>query len=163
SSAIWSLLNDPSLPRNVKISLGNIQLATGKAALAAEDFYTLISDVKNGQGSVGRILTDTSYAQNLNDAILKIKEAGTEADAVAGELKNVVSDIQKDINNGDGVIHSLLRDSTMTNNINTSLENIRQGTDRFNQNMEALKHNFLFRGYFKKLEKQKKKELVKPE
>ncbi|MBA4057755.1 MAG: MCE family protein, partial [Marivirga sp.] len=28
------------------------------------------------------------------------------------------------------------------------------GTARFNQNMEALKSNFLFRGYFKKLEKE---------
>ncbi|MFZ1677537.1 MAG: MlaD family protein [Saprospiraceae bacterium] len=157
SSALWSLLNDPSLPTDVKISLGNIRSATGKAALAAEDFYTLITDVKNGQGSVGRILKDTSYAQNLNDAILKIKEAGDEADAVAKELNNVVSGIQKDINSGNGAIHSMLRDSMVTKNINESLENIRQGTDRFNQNMEALKHNFLFRGYFKKLEKENKK------
>ncbi|HCW07282.1 MAG TPA: MCE family protein, partial [Cytophagales bacterium] len=31
-----------------------------------------------------------------------------------------------------------------------------QGTQRFNENMEALKHNFLFRGYFKKQEKEAK-------
>jgi phospholipid/cholesterol/gamma-HCH transport system substrate-binding protein len=37
------------------------------------------------------------------------------------------------------------------------MENIKKGTDGFNQNMEALKHNFLLRGYFKSLEKQKQK------
>jgi phospholipid/cholesterol/gamma-HCH transport system substrate-binding protein len=37
------------------------------------------------------------------------------------------------------------------------MDNIQKGTDGFNQNMEALKHNFLFKGYFKGLEKQKKK------
>jgi phospholipid/cholesterol/gamma-HCH transport system substrate-binding protein len=31
------------------------------------------------------------------------------------------------------------------------------GTDGFNQNMEALKNSFLFRGYFKRQEKQKAK------
>ncbi len=35
------------------------------------------------------------------------------------------------------------------------MDNLQKGTDGFNQNMEALKHNFLFRGYFKNQEKSK--------
>ncbi|WP_165760471.1 hypothetical protein [Niastella populi] len=46
----------------------------------------------------------------------------------------------------------------MVTKISSSLDNIQKGTDAFSQNMEALKHNFLFRGYFRKLEKQKNKE-----
>ncbi len=42
------------------------------------------------------------------------------------------------------------------NQLEKSMENIEQGTERFNENMEALKHNFLTRGYFRKLEKQEK-------
>jgi phospholipid/cholesterol/gamma-HCH transport system substrate-binding protein len=38
-----------------------------------------------------------------------------------------------------------------------TLKNVEQGTARFNENMEAMKHNFLFRGYFRKQEKEKKK------
>ena len=45
----------------------------------------------------------------------------------------------------------------MVMKLNTSLVNIQQGTDGFNQNMEALKHNFLLRGYFRKQERQKDK------
>ena len=43
----------------------------------------------------------------------------------------------------------------MVNNLNKSLDNIQMGTDGFNQNMEALKKSFLFRGYFRRQEKQK--------
>ena len=39
------------------------------------------------------------------------------------------------------------------------MENINEGTNKFNQNMEALKHNFLTKSYFKKLERQEKKKL----
>jgi phospholipid/cholesterol/gamma-HCH transport system substrate-binding protein len=46
----------------------------------------------------------------------------------------------------------------MVTKISNSLDNIQKGTDAFSQNMEALKHNFLFRGYFRKLEKQKNKD-----
>ena len=42
--------------------------------------------------------------------------------------------------------------------LNISHDNIQKGTDGFNQNMEAIKHSFLFRGYFKKQEWQKEKE-----
>jgi len=37
------------------------------------------------------------------------------------------------------------------------MTNINQASFRLNENLEALKHNFLFRGYFRKLEKQKAK------
>jgi hypothetical protein len=35
----------------------------------------------------------------------------------------------------------------------TNNQQFEVGTDNFNQNMEALKQNFLFRRYFKRLEK----------
>jgi phospholipid/cholesterol/gamma-HCH transport system substrate-binding protein len=50
-----------------------------------------------------------------------------------------------------------LKDTSFAGHINKSIENIEQATEALNQNMEALKHNILFRGYFKKLEKQKRK------
>jgi len=41
------------------------------------------------------------------------------------------------------------------------LDNIHQGTEGFNQNMEAIKHSFLLRGYFNKLKKKYHKTAVK--
>jgi phospholipid/cholesterol/gamma-HCH transport system substrate-binding protein len=66
--------------------------------------------------------------------------------------------VRRDIEEGKGAANALLRDSQLVIKLNASLDNIRQGTDGFNQNMEALKHNFLFRGYFRRLEKEKKKQ-----
>ncbi|HEY8658459.1 MAG TPA: hypothetical protein VIL78_05455 [Hanamia sp.] len=67
--------------------------------------------------------------------------------------------IEKGIGLFDGIIgiNALLKDSMMVKKIETSLDNIQKGTEGFNLNMEALKHNFLTRGYFRRLEKQKKK------
>ena len=66
--------------------------------------------------------------------------------------------IREDVSNGRGPVNALLKDSMMVIKLNASLDNIQKGTDGFNQNMEALKHNFLLRGYFRKQEKQKRKE-----
>lgn len=158
SSALWKLLDDPSLPKNVRLSIENIKLATIKASHTMDDLAIIVEDIKEGKGSVGAILKDTLYAQNLGDAILKIKSAGNKIDSIAADINEVVLEIKQDVKTGKGPVNALLKDSVIMIKLNTSLDNIQKGTDGFNQNMEALKHNFLLRGYFKTIERKKAKE-----
>jgi phospholipid/cholesterol/gamma-HCH transport system substrate-binding protein len=157
STALWRILNDEALPQQLHTSAANVQLATARAAALANDLQGIVSRVKNGEGSVGAVLSDTSFASNLNEAILKIKLVGDRADELAVALGEVVTYVKQEVHNGKGTVNALLRDSLMVTKINVSLDNIQKGTDAFSQNMEALKHNFLFRGYFRKQEKQKSK------
>jgi phospholipid/cholesterol/gamma-HCH transport system substrate-binding protein len=123
----------------------------------ANDLDEIIMGVKNGEGSLGTILKDTSLVKNLNDAILTITKVGIEADSITVEINKLVKGVQEDVSQGKGTVNALLKDSMIVNKLETSLDNIQKGTDGFNSNMEALKHNFLLRGYFRKLERQKKK------
>jgi phospholipid/cholesterol/gamma-HCH transport system substrate-binding protein len=157
SSALWSLLNDKSIPQNVRMSVANIRVATSKAGMMANNLNEIVLNVKNGKGSVGAILNDTSFANRLNEAIVKIKAVGDEADVLATELSNAVAGIQQDVSSGKGTINALLKDSMLVVKLNNSLDNIQNGTDGFNQNMEAIKHSFLLRGYFRRLEREQKK------
>ena len=156
SKALWQVLDNEALPKNIFKSVSNIRSATVKADLMVKDLQTIIADVKQGKGSMGKIITDTAIAYNLNEAIEKIKLVGNQADILAADLHAFTLSVKNDVNNGKGTVHSLLKDSVLVQKLNNSLQNIEKGTDGFNQNMEALKSNFLFRGYFRKLEKQKK-------
>ncbi len=161
SSALWSVLTEKELPRNLKLSVYNVRLAAEKANEMVNDLYTIVHDVKNGGGSLGALITDTAFAYNLNAAVVKIRIVGDHADSLAQQLNQLVTGIQNDVNNGKGLINALLKDSGMVIKLNESLVNVQKGTDDFNQDMEALKHNFLLRGYFKKMEKQQKEESEK--
>jgi phospholipid/cholesterol/gamma-HCH transport system substrate-binding protein len=156
SAAIWKLLNETELPDNLRASVLSIRHATGRADEMVKDLHGIITDVKNGKGSLGAILTDTAIAHNLDEALLKIRQVGDQATRLVDELAEMTAGIKEDINNGKGAAYALLKDSALVRKLNNSLSNIEKGTDGFNQNMEALKHNFLLRGYFRKLEKQKK-------
>jgi phospholipid/cholesterol/gamma-HCH transport system substrate-binding protein len=158
SAGLWKLLNDESIPKDIRLTLANIRSATVRANDMMGSFQAVATEIKNGKGSVGMILKDSSIALNLNEAILKIKSVGSEADSLVQEVNKLVAGIQEDKNNGIGPVHAIFKDSAIVIKLNASLDNIQKGTDGFNQNMEALKHNFLFKGYFKKLEKQKQKE-----
>lgn len=153
SSALWEILNDKSLPQDLRLSVANIRSATGKAGNLVDNLNNIVTDVKEGKGSLGILLRDSSFAENLNEAVLKINSVGEEADKLAAEISTVVQGINQDINKGKGTANAFLKDSLLVIKLNASLDNIQKGTDGFNQNMEALKHNILFRGYFRKLEK----------
>ena len=157
SSALWELLNDKTIPVNIRNSLENVLSTTKNIQTSSEDLDKIMQGISKGKGSIGNLLKDTTLAFQLNSAAKEINATAKNANQVTKDLQKLVTDINNDLNKGKGPVSGLLNDAEMTRNISESLENIKKGTDAFSENMEALKHNFFFRGYFKKLEKSKLK------
>jgi phospholipid/cholesterol/gamma-HCH transport system substrate-binding protein len=155
SRGLWALLDDESIPRDLKASLQNIRQATGKTRRLANDLEYIVSGIKDGKGPAGMLLTDSSFAAALSSAVLQVNTASRQADSLIRNTNNLITDVRMDVQAGRGTLHALLKDSVITSRIASSLENIEKGTDAFNQNMEAFKHNFLVRGYFRKQAKKK--------
>jgi phospholipid/cholesterol/gamma-HCH transport system substrate-binding protein len=90
-------------------------------------------------------------------------------DATTANIEDIskqVSDIAGKINSGNGTLNRLIRDSTFAENLNQTMINLRKSSKGLDENMNAAKHNFLFRGYFKKKDKEaaeKKEELIESE
>jgi len=158
STALWELLNDKTLPNELRQSAVNLRLTTSKAGLMADDLNAIVADLKAGKGSLGILLKDTSIAYNLNEAVLKMNKVGSQADRLTNDIGTIVKGIQQDVNSGKGPVNAFLNDSVMVKNLNSSIDNLRKGTDGFNQNMEALKSSFLLRGYFRRQEKMNQNE-----
>ncbi|MBK8557628.1 MAG: hypothetical protein IPL65_18585 [Lewinellaceae bacterium] len=97
-------------------------------------------------------------AEDLEEAFERVNTITAHADQLVKDLQAISTAIDRDYRSGAGPATALLRDSLMTNNLQQSLKNVEQGTRAFGENMEALKHNFLFRGYFKRQEKKNKKQ-----
>jgi phospholipid/cholesterol/gamma-HCH transport system substrate-binding protein len=93
------------------------------------------------------------------DQILSgLKTSADNAAIITQQLAEVVYKL----NHGHGIIARLLSDSSMGNNLNATMANLKKGSAGLSENMEAAKHNFLLKGYFKKKKKDednKKKEL----
>ena len=64
-----------------------------------------------------------------------------------------LAEIMTKINSGEGTLGKLIQDTTIAGNLNQTIVNLKKSSKGLGENMEAAKHNFLFRGYFKKKEK----------
>ncbi|MFT7163978.1 MAG: phospholipid/cholesterol/gamma-HCH transport system substrate-binding protein, partial [Flavobacterium sp.] len=65
------------------------------------------------------------------------------------------------IKDGKGALNYLSNDPGLVQKIDSTMTNVNEASVRLNENLEALKHNFLFRGYFRKLEREKLREQKK--
>ncbi|OYU81195.1 MAG: organic solvent ABC transporter substrate-binding protein [Flavobacterium sp. BFFFF1] len=87
------------------------------------------------------------------DAIMQSLAVTADNAAIATEE---ISDILIKINKGEGTLGRLIQDKQMAENIDATLSNLKRSSKGLEENMEAAKHNFLLRGYFRKKEKAKK-------
>jgi phospholipid/cholesterol/gamma-HCH transport system substrate-binding protein len=156
-SKILELLNDKELSPVLRSSLKNIHEATANARDMAANLDIIVKGIKKGRGAAGLLLTDTAFAGNLNNTMQKVSSVSDQANLATIRLNTLIEAVSQDLSSKDGSLYVLLRDSAVAGQLKQTVKNIQDGTAGFNQNMEALKHNFLLRGYFKSLEKKKKK------
>ncbi len=156
SKAFWNILNDTSIPFNLSQSMVNIKASTIRINELSLSLNSLVKDLHDGKGAAGLLLEDKATANNVRSAIENLTTASKESLNAISKIDSLVAQVQQDAAHGHGTVHTLLRDSVMANRLSNSMLNIEKGTAAFNQDMEALQHNFLTRKYFKKQEKLKK-------
>jgi phospholipid/cholesterol/gamma-HCH transport system substrate-binding protein len=57
------------------------------------------------------------------------------------------------INGQENAVIILLSDTAFVHQLKGTMENVKLASSKLDENMEALKHNFLFRGYLKRQKK----------
>jgi phospholipid/cholesterol/gamma-HCH transport system substrate-binding protein len=87
------------------------------------------------------------------DAIMRSLKTTAENAAVAS---TDITEILAKVNNGEGTLGRLIKDKKMAENIDQTIVNMKSSTEKLDENMEAAKHNFLLKGYFKKKERKEK-------
>jgi len=119
--------------------------------------------VQIGPGSdSAKLLKDNQVTgvdpMDMDKVMKKISNIATNAEVITSNLGDIVGKI----NAGKGSLGSLLNsdhfeksiESTMSS-ANQTVQNIGKAAAGASDNMEAAKHSFLFKGYFKKKEKQR--------
>src|SRR5215470_5056778 len=116
--------------------------------------------VKDGDTLEGQPPIDISDMVKKTDKILDTtKDAMQNVDQMAGNLKSVTSKI----NEGKGSLGALINDKKVYKEADAAAAQAETGATAFQENMEALKHSLLVRGYFKKRGYEDSSELTKHE
>ena len=99
------------------------------------------------------MLNDSLQSVKMKNIIANLEDSSTEIKGVITNMDAAITNVKE----GEGALNYLSNDAEFVKSLKETIKNINEGTDKFNQNMEALKHNFLTRSYFRKLEREQKK------
>ena len=155
SNSLWNLLSDTVITEDLKETIVGFREAGANTAKLTGNAQGLVARLEHGHGLIPSLFTDTTMVYQVATSLATIKHAADETAGMMVDLNNVVENMK----NGDGTAGLLLKDTLLRNSLYNSIVNVEEGTARFNENMEAMRSNFLFRKHFKKLEKEKKKEM----
>jgi phospholipid/cholesterol/gamma-HCH transport system substrate-binding protein len=142
---------------------------TAAVSKMSEDTGAIIARVRDGEGTLGKLVTDDAIYNSVSGSVEAVQQAMQDLRETSTDVKELVSrfksgevpaDIERTIKNvgetserikvlvsafqperggGDGV----------TGDLRATLVSAREAMSDLAENLEALKHSFFFRGFFK--------------
>jgi phospholipid/cholesterol/gamma-HCH transport system substrate-binding protein len=163
-------------PVNITDMINNTNEIMSYTKNMMQEFNAVLAKINDGEGTIGKLVNDdelynstvhivktadTSLATmtlDLDNVAALIDKMGENLNSI---LKSVDSTTQqvgfviKDIRNGKGALGVLVGDKatedslrSIVKELSSTVSEIKTGSIRFSEDMEALKHNWLFKSYF---------------
>ncbi len=158
NGTLGMLLNDENAGNDLKNSVSDLRASiaylkysTKGTTHTINQLNQMISGLDRKENMIG-VLKDSAVANRIKKVIVNLDHSSANINRTVDNLNATISNAK----NGKGAINYLSNDTVLVNNIDSTMNNINKASYNLNQNLEALKHNIFFRGYFKKLEQQKK-------
>ncbi|MCS3798075.1 MlaD family protein [Niastella sp. OAS944] len=149
-----ALLTDATLYKSLASTASNLQLAARNSQLLSSRIAEYTAQLEKPGSLANGLVHDTVIMTNLQSAVRQINDAANATRSFTANLRSVSDQLHTN-NNAAGV---LLNDPQAADDLRNILENLNSGSRKLDEDLEALQHNFLFRGFFRKKAKREAKE-----
>ena len=118
----------------------NMRKMAASGALIASDAAQISAQIRAGEGTIGKLVND-------DELYKRVTAIAEQADGIAVDTRQLVENAKKTLEgfqSKDGPVQG------MTASVKQTMDDARKAIEGLAENMDALKHNFLLRGFFKK-------------
>ena len=118
---------------------GDVKKMTADGARLSADAAQIAETIRKGEGTLGKLVND-------DELYRRATAVATQADEIATSARQVVEQARKTLEgfqSKDGPVEG------MASSLKQTMDDARKAMSGFAETMEALKHNFLLRGFFK--------------
>jgi phospholipid/cholesterol/gamma-HCH transport system substrate-binding protein len=117
----------------------------GSEGLMGNKVISIIPGTSGSKLIENNDMIKTAIPPGMDDIMLKVNTTADNAIIISDQLAEILIKV----NSGEGTIGRLLQDTTIAENINQTIINLKRSSKGLDENMEAAKHNILLKGYFK--------------
>jgi phospholipid/cholesterol/gamma-HCH transport system substrate-binding protein len=148
---VGKLLADDALYTRVEATVGSLQQASTSAVGMTASLSAFAGNL-NREGSLAHdLVTDEEIYASVSSSAKDLQE-------VTARAKGLVTGLEQGTRNPDSAIGALMHDEAAGADMKATLSNLNEGTRLLAEDLEAVQHNFLLRGFFKKKDKEEAEE-----
>jgi phospholipid/cholesterol/gamma-HCH transport system substrate-binding protein len=149
---IGKLLADSSVYANINAATTSLQSASAKADLLVGSLAVFTSNLNKKGTLANELTTDTVIFSSVKASVMQLQQIADSATAI-------VSNLNQASTNPNSTIGVLLHDEESGTRLKETIKNLESSSIKLDEDLEAVQHNFLLRGFFKDKEKAAKKEV----
>lgn len=168
-SSTASVVNDGQIipseePLEMESIILNLNQTAQNVDVISMQLIQVLSGINTGKGTIGRLINDTTIAENISQTIVNFKNTSKGLDEnidtmmvkvnLASEniltSSDVLTQIMNNINEQNGAIGKFINDTALAKEIEETILNLKRSGEGISNTMDAVNNSFLFRGYFKK-------------
>jgi phospholipid/cholesterol/gamma-HCH transport system substrate-binding protein len=140
---IGLLLNDVEVAKYLKETMYYLKISGRETAKSNKNLNRLVESMTNKDNVIG-LLKDTAVANGIKTIVNNLDNSSMEINRVVTNLNKTALNIK----DGKGALNYLANDPKLVHKIEAKIPNVNEAKTKLNENLEALKHNFFFTGYF---------------
>lgn len=163
-------------PVSINQIIAETQSALNYFGEVSENLAGIATKINEGTGTLGKLVNDdrlyesavgitqsadsslSTITKRLDEVTDFVLSMGNGVDHIIANVDTIVSDVNgliKEVDQGKGLLGALIKDEATYDSVKTIIYNLKrtsefamEGVHGFSENMEALKHNWLFKEYF---------------
>jgi phospholipid/cholesterol/gamma-HCH transport system substrate-binding protein len=155
------ILSDDKLANELQAAVTGFRIASAQVQRITSDVASYTSQLQSEGSLTNKLIHDTVFYSRLKSTAAQIEQTSVTIKESSDNIKRITGNIEnvsRRLDSTGSPVGVLLNDEEAGKNLKITLENLQSGSKKLDEDLEALQHNFLLRGFFKKKEKQKQKE-----
>jgi phospholipid/cholesterol/gamma-HCH transport system substrate-binding protein len=150
---LGQLINDPALGNDLKASINNLQAATAGSQKVIRNLQDYTAGLRKPGSLADQLVTDTTVFANLKATVAKLNDAADNASDLTRKMQQTGDNINSSLSDPGKPIGLLLNDQETADNLQRTIKNLRVSSKELADDLEAVQHHWLLRGFFKKRDK----------
>ena len=139
---IGKLLADNSLYTDIRTLTSSLKQASEKAQQTLNNLNVYSAGLNKEGTLANQLVSDTVVFNSFKYSMLRVQQIADTATVFIANLKQSIS-------NPKSSVGLLLNDEETGADLKETIKNLESSSKKLNEDLEALKHNFLFKKYFK--------------